>query len=185
MITAHQYTLHMISLDEIRRLMEEPGMSDDEADAIRASCYELAAILIENWRDKRDAVPHGQGLARGTGRPELPAVHGYVPHPVGLHSGALGRVIAVRFSLDSENAGATRYAGGVLWGQLDDQEVDMPRVHDPGFEQPPPATRKRAPSIGSHQRRLSVRTGGVFISTPCRRQRSLARKIVSPPTRES
>lgn len=41
----------MISLDEIRQLMEEPGMSDDEAEAIRASCYELADFVLEDWTD--------------------------------------------------------------------------------------------------------------------------------------
>ena len=44
-----------MSLDEIRRLMAEPNMSDEEADAIRASCYELADIIIEDWLRKRDA----------------------------------------------------------------------------------------------------------------------------------
>lgn len=44
-------------------------MSDGEAKAIRASCYELAAILIEDWRDKRAAAELALKLQRGVGRP--------------------------------------------------------------------------------------------------------------------
>lgn len=42
----------MLSLDEVKKLWGDPHITDEEAEEIRAACYELAAILLEMWKYK-------------------------------------------------------------------------------------------------------------------------------------
>lgn len=43
----------MISLDDVRRLMKDETLSDDEVSAIRDACYELSGIVIDQWLAER------------------------------------------------------------------------------------------------------------------------------------
>ena len=52
----------MISLDDVRRLMKDEALSDDEASAIRDACYELSGIVIDQWLAERwDRNGEGSG----------------------------------------------------------------------------------------------------------------------------
>lgn len=40
----------MICIEEVRSLMGDPAMSKEEAATLRAAAYELAAIIIAQWK---------------------------------------------------------------------------------------------------------------------------------------
>ena len=47
----------MLTADDVRALIHDDAISDEEALAIRDACYELAAIIVTHWMD-RQRRPH-------------------------------------------------------------------------------------------------------------------------------
>jgi len=43
----------MLAADEVRALVQDNAISDEEALAIRDACYELAGIIVTHWMDRR------------------------------------------------------------------------------------------------------------------------------------
>lgn len=48
----------MLSLDELRRLLKRPGMSDADAEAARTLLSTLADMLIDDYLAERDPFRH-------------------------------------------------------------------------------------------------------------------------------
>lgn len=44
----------MLKIKEVKSLMGDETISDEEATAIRDACYELSAILLEAWKEKQE-----------------------------------------------------------------------------------------------------------------------------------
>jgi len=45
----------MISLEQVKALLDDPTISDEEALEIRDQCYSLAEIIFEQWqKDKKN-----------------------------------------------------------------------------------------------------------------------------------
>lgn len=46
----------MLSTEDVKRLLQDDKIADDEALAIRDACYELAGIIIAQWRVSQQAL---------------------------------------------------------------------------------------------------------------------------------
>jgi hypothetical protein len=45
----------MITLEQVKKLLDDPAISDEEALEIRDQCYSLAEIVFEQWqKDKKN-----------------------------------------------------------------------------------------------------------------------------------
>ena len=42
----------MLNIHEVKQLLGDDTVSDEEAGALRAACYELAAIILEQWKSQ-------------------------------------------------------------------------------------------------------------------------------------
>jgi hypothetical protein len=40
----------MLPTDSIRKLLDDPSLSDDQIEDIRAACHVLAELMLEAWR---------------------------------------------------------------------------------------------------------------------------------------
>ncbi len=47
----------MLSLREVKALMDEPDMSDKEAEEVRTFCYALAELLLDIWKEENIESP--------------------------------------------------------------------------------------------------------------------------------
>ena len=45
----------MLDLAEVKRLLSDDAVSDEEAVRIRNACYELASIIVDYWKWKQRA----------------------------------------------------------------------------------------------------------------------------------
>ncbi len=54
----------MLTADDVRALIEDNAMSDEEAFAIRDACYELAAIIVALWTN-RQRKPRAMPVTNG------------------------------------------------------------------------------------------------------------------------
>ena len=45
----------MLSTHDVKRLLQDNEIADDEALAIRDACYEFAAIIVAQWRVSQQA----------------------------------------------------------------------------------------------------------------------------------
>ncbi len=55
----------MMSLREVKTLMEEPDMSDKEAEEVRTFCYALAELLLDIWKEENIESPPPPDLTAG------------------------------------------------------------------------------------------------------------------------
>lgn len=47
----------MLSLDRFREVLRRPNMTDAEAERVRKLFYDLAALLIEDYRARKEGRP--------------------------------------------------------------------------------------------------------------------------------
>jgi hypothetical protein len=40
----------MLSTESIRKLLDDPSLSDDQIEDVRAACHVLAELMLEAWR---------------------------------------------------------------------------------------------------------------------------------------
>jgi hypothetical protein len=52
----------MLSTESIRKLLDNPSLSDDQIEDVRAACHVLAELMLEAWRK---ADPEEEELIRG------------------------------------------------------------------------------------------------------------------------